>query len=42
MNDRPQRRVRTATNSRLVVAVLVLTFFAMLAAIRFVVQSGKL
>jgi hypothetical protein len=41
MNDRP-RRERTAANSRVVLAVLAITFFAMLGAIYLVVRSGRL
>jgi hypothetical protein len=42
VNERPPRRERTPANSRVVVAVLVVTFFAMLGAIYLVIRSGKL
>jgi hypothetical protein len=42
VNEPPPRRERTATNSRVVLAVLVITFFAMLGAIYLVIRTGRL
>jgi len=42
MNDRPPHRDRTPTNSRVVLAVLAITFFAMLGAIYLVIRTGRL
>jgi hypothetical protein len=42
MDERPPRRVRTAASSRVVLAVLAITFLAMLGAIYLVIRSGRL
>jgi hypothetical protein len=42
MNERPPPRERQATNSKLVLAVLLVTFAMMLGAIYLVIRSGKL
>jgi hypothetical protein len=41
MSDRPPRQ-RTAANSRVVLAVLAITFFVMLGAIYQVIRSSRL